>query len=119
MDNETLKWLAALGVLTVIGMIAFWEKWKLARLNGFDARLRDAVSTDQLKETVEALKSEISRSDKDLSAQLAEVRTSVSTDLAGVRISVEKQTRLMQETSNQHGQQVIDLYKQMLEMNKP
>lgn len=118
MDNETLKYLGALGATIVTGMMAIFAKWNLSRLNSFDARLRDAVSTDQLNATVGALRAEIERSDQDLSSQLAEVRLSVSRELAGVRISVEKQTTLTQETSNLQGEQVQKLYRVIIDLQK-
>ncbi len=100
MENDTLKYLAALGVTLVTGMLGFFAKWNLSRLNSFDARLRDAVSTEQLNTAVNGLRDETAK------------------NIDSLCRSIDAQTAQMHETTNLHGQQVQDLYKEMLNLQK-
>jgi len=68
--DEVLKWLAGLALTALFGVIAFFQKRNLNRMDIFDERLRSAVSTEQLNEVAALIREEIQTKDESKSEWL-------------------------------------------------
>jgi len=112
-DNEFLKFLGSVtagAVGLVVSFIAWIEKRRTSRMDDFDARLRTAVSEEQLAKTEDSLRQECEKNIADITRWL----TSLCTTIEKTGEKIDRQTDKLMETTNTHNQQIIDMQKQLV-----